>query len=63
MGVAGSCASPLALLSSIATAPLAQAGGATHPALCHLYCHALELSPYPEKALPAGRPVTDFQPV
>jgi tetratricopeptide (TPR) repeat protein len=25
-----------------------------HPALCHLYCHALELSPYPERALPAA---------
>ena len=24
----------------------------THPALCHLYCHALELSPFPERALP-----------
>ena len=21
-----------------------------HPALCHLYCHALELSPFPERA-------------
>jgi hypothetical protein len=29
-------------------------GGKTHPALCHLYCHALELSPFPEKALPAA---------
>jgi tetratricopeptide (TPR) repeat protein len=27
-------------------------GGKQHPALCHLYCHALELSPFPEKALP-----------
>ena len=26
-------------------------GAKEHPALCHLYCHALELSPYPEKAL------------
>ena len=25
-----------------------------HPALCHLYCHALELSPFPERALPAA---------
>ena len=25
-----------------------------HPALCHLYCHALELSPFPEKALQAA---------
>ncbi|MGB0284830.1 MAG: hypothetical protein ACPGGI_07345, partial [Candidatus Poseidoniaceae archaeon] len=24
------------------------------PALCHLYCHALELSPFPERALPAA---------
>ena len=29
-------------------------GAKTHPALCHLYCHALELSPYPERALPAA---------
>ena len=30
------------------------AGAREHPALCHLYCHALELSPYPERALPAA---------
>jgi hypothetical protein len=29
-----------------------QQGAKTHPALCHLYCHALELSPFPERALP-----------
>ena len=29
-------------------------GAREHPALCHLYCHALELSPYPERALPAA---------
>lgn len=29
-------------------------GAKTHPALCHLYCHAMELSPYPERALPAA---------
>ena len=29
-------------------------GAREHVALCHLYCHALELSPYPEKALPAA---------
>ena len=29
-------------------------GGKTHPALCHLYCHLLELSPFPERALPAA---------
>jgi tetratricopeptide (TPR) repeat protein len=25
-----------------------------HPAICHLYCHALELSPFPERALHAA---------
>ena len=25
-----------------------------HPAICHLYCHARELSPFPERALPAA---------
>jgi tetratricopeptide (TPR) repeat protein len=29
-------------------------GAKEHPALCHLYCHALELSPFPERALPAA---------
>jgi len=29
-------------------------GAKVHPAMCHLYCHALELSPFPEKALPAA---------
>ena len=29
-------------------------GAKQHPALCHLYCHALELSPYPERALAAA---------
>jgi tetratricopeptide (TPR) repeat protein len=29
-------------------------GAKVHPALCHLYCHALELSPFPERALPAA---------
>ncbi|MAA79583.1 MAG: hypothetical protein CL916_10020 [Deltaproteobacteria bacterium] len=29
-------------------------GAKNHPALCHLYCHALELSPFPERALPAA---------
>ncbi|MFT5682339.1 MAG: tetratricopeptide (TPR) repeat protein [Myxococcota bacterium] len=29
-------------------------GAKVHPALCHLYCHTMELSPYPEKALPAA---------
>ncbi|MDC3310578.1 hypothetical protein OAV45_04035 [Candidatus Poseidoniales archaeon] len=29
-------------------------GSKEHIALCHLYCHALELSPFPERALPAA---------
>jgi hypothetical protein len=37
-------------------------GGATHPALCHLYCHALELSPFPEKALPAADTLRTLMP-
>lgn len=34
----------------------------THPALCHLYCHALELSPFPERALPAADVLRDLMP-
>ncbi|KAJ6157231.1 hypothetical protein N7497_006116 [Penicillium chrysogenum] len=30
---------------------LAQDGGKTHPALCHLYIHLMEMSPFPELAL------------
>jgi tetratricopeptide (TPR) repeat protein len=29
-------------------------GGDNHPALCHLYIHLMEMSPYPEIALPAA---------
>ena len=29
-------------------------GGSEHPALCHLYIHLLEMSPFPELALPAA---------
>ena len=29
-------------------------GAKEHIAMCHLYCHALELSPFPERALPAA---------
>jgi len=36
--------------------------GKTHPALCHLYCHALELSPYPEKALAAANVLRTLMP-
>lgn len=28
-------------------------GGKTHPALCHMYIHLMEMSPFPELALPA----------
>lgn len=33
---------------------LEQADGGKHPALCHLYIHALEMSPFPELALTAA---------
>ncbi|PWY79174.1 TPR-like protein [Aspergillus heteromorphus CBS 117.55] len=33
---------------------LAQPSGRHHPALCHLYIHLMEMSPYPEIALPAA---------
>ena len=33
-----------------------------NPALCHLYCHALELSPFPEKALPAADVLRNLMP-
>lgn len=33
---------------------LAQPDGYYHPVLCHLYIHLMEMSPYPEKALPAA---------
>ena len=38
------------------------AGAKEHPALCHLYCHALELSPYPERALPAADVLRSLMP-
>ena len=37
-------------------------GAKEHPALCHLYCHALELSPFPERALPAADVLRDLMP-
>lgn len=37
-------------------------GGKQHPALCHLYCHALELSPFPEKALDAANTLRTLMP-
>ena len=36
--------------------------GYTHPAICHLQCHALELSPYPERALPAADALRTMMP-
>ncbi|PVH72103.1 hypothetical protein DL98DRAFT_611961 [Cadophora sp. DSE1049] len=33
---------------------LQAAGGSEHPALCHLHIHMLEMSPFPELALPAA---------
>ena len=37
-------------------------GAKVHPALCHLYCHALELSPFPERALPAADVLRTLKP-
>jgi len=37
-------------------------GATKHPALCHLYCHALELSPYPERAVPAADALRTLMP-
>lgn len=36
--------------------------GDKHPALCHLYCHLLELSPFPEKALPYANTLRTLMP-
>lgn len=33
-----------------------------HPALCHLYIHAMEASPHPEKALPAANRLRNAMP-
>ena len=44
----------LLLVSILEDAFEASEKAKVHPALCHLYCHALELSPFPEKALPAA---------
>ncbi|KAJ5952256.1 Tetratricopeptide-like helical [Penicillium vulpinum] len=37
-------------------------GGAEHPALCHLYIHLMEMSPYPETALPAADRLRSLMP-
>lgn len=36
--------------------------GAEHPALCHLYIHLMEMSPYPEIALPAADRLRSLMP-
>jgi tetratricopeptide (TPR) repeat protein len=33
-----------------------------HPGLCHMYLHALEMSPYPERALPVADHLRGFSP-
>ena len=38
------------------------ARGARHPGLLHLYVHAMEMSPYPERALQAARPAARPRP-
>ncbi|KAI7232843.1 TPR domain protein [Hortaea werneckii] len=37
-------------------------GGLYHPALCHLHIHLLEMSPFPELALPAADRLRDLVP-
>ena len=37
-------------------------GGKQSPTLCHLYCHIMELSPTPEKALPAADTLRTLMP-
>jgi tetratricopeptide (TPR) repeat protein len=37
-------------------------GGHAHPGLLHLYIHALEMSPYPERALAAANALRDLVP-
>ncbi|KAJ5110086.1 Tetratricopeptide-like helical [Penicillium argentinense] len=37
-------------------------GGPQHPALCHLYIHLMEMSPYPEVALPAADRLRSLMP-
>ena len=41
---------------------LAAEGGSESPTLCHLYCYAMELSPTPEKALPAADKLRTLMP-
>lgn len=41
---------------------LATPDGALHPALCHLYCHLMELSPEPAAALPQANTLRTLMP-
>lgn len=41
---------------------LGRPGGHTHPGLLHMYIHAMEMSPTPEKALDAGNALRDLVP-
>ena len=50
------------LIIKVIESGFALPGGKNHPALCHLYCHALELSPYPEKALEAANTLRMLMP-
>ncbi|MGN6143949.1 MAG: hypothetical protein ACTHOP_10200 [Mesorhizobium sp.] len=38
------------------------AGGMTHPGILHMYIHAMEMSPYPERALPAANALRKLVP-
>ncbi len=41
---------------------LARPGGMQHPGLLHMYIHAMEMSPQPERALAAGNALRDLVP-
>ncbi len=45
-----------------AMAQMPAAAGAAHPGLLHLYIHLMEMSPHPQKALPAGDLLRDLVP-
>lgn len=50
------------LVKKVIEASFKLAGGTKHPALCHLYCHLMELSPNPEAALPAANTLRTLMP-
>lgn len=41
---------------------LASKGGMSHPGILHMYIHAMEMSPYPERALPAANALRTLVP-